>query len=144
MDRSGKLWILTPWAKFPNPNLVDRSGTLWVRFSKNRCYKNLIYFICVSWYFIESSIRCARTVHKIWVWKICPWGWNPKCARTIHFTLLTTLLSVGDSTKIRISSERRKTSITWQYVTSIMIICLFHLLHSSVVIYRNKNFSVNS
>ena len=54
MDGSGKLWILTPWAKFPSQNLVDRSGTLWVRFSKNRCYKTLIYFKCVSWYFIES------------------------------------------------------------------------------------------
>ena len=60
MDGSGKLFIPTPWAKFPSPNLVDRSGPLWVRFSKNRCYKNLIYFKCVSWYFIESSIRWAR------------------------------------------------------------------------------------
>ena len=26
MDRSGPLWIPTPWPKFPSPNLVHRSG----------------------------------------------------------------------------------------------------------------------
>ena len=35
----------------------------WVRFSTNSCYKNLVYSKCVSWYFIESSIRWARTVY---------------------------------------------------------------------------------
>ena len=34
MDRSGTLRIPTPWAKFPNPNLVDRSGTPYTRFNK--------------------------------------------------------------------------------------------------------------
>ena len=37
MDGSGKLWVLTPWAKFPSPNLVDRSSPLqiptpWAKF----------------------------------------------------------------------------------------------------------------
>ena len=34
MDRSGPLWIPTPWAKFPNPNLVDCSGPPYTRFNK--------------------------------------------------------------------------------------------------------------
>ena len=34
MDRSGPLWIPTPWAKFRNPNLVDRSGPPYTRFNK--------------------------------------------------------------------------------------------------------------
>ena len=34
MDHSGTLWIPTPWAKFPNPNLVDRSDTPYTRFHK--------------------------------------------------------------------------------------------------------------
>ena len=34
MDRSGTLWIPTPWAKFPNPNPMDRSGTPYIRFNK--------------------------------------------------------------------------------------------------------------
>ena len=88
MDGSDKLCIPTPWAKFPSPYLVDLSGPLWVRFSKNRCYKKLIYFKCPSWYFIESSIRWTRTFHQVWTWKVCPRGWNPKWARMVHFTLL--------------------------------------------------------
>ena len=63
MDSSGKLWIPITWTKFSSLNLVHRSSQLWIRFNKNRCYKNLIYFKCVYWYFIESSIMWARTVH---------------------------------------------------------------------------------
>ena len=34
MDRSGPLWIPTPWAKCPSPNLVDRSSPPYTRFNK--------------------------------------------------------------------------------------------------------------
>ena len=39
------------WATFSSPNLMERSSPHWIRFNKNSCYKNLIYFKCVYWYF---------------------------------------------------------------------------------------------
>ena len=39
------------WATFSSPNLMERFSPHWIRFNKNSCYKNLIYFKCVYWYF---------------------------------------------------------------------------------------------
>ena len=63
MDRSGKPYISTPWAKISSPNLVDRSSTHWIRFNKIDVFK--IWFILNAFIgiFVGSSIMCARTVH---------------------------------------------------------------------------------
>ena len=63
MDRSGTLWIPNPWAKFPSPNLVDRSGTPYTRFNKIPRNTFKIDQIFITSIFIESNPKCARTVH---------------------------------------------------------------------------------
>ena len=62
MDRSEKPGILTLWAKFSSPNLVDRSSTHWIRFNKIDVFK--IWFVLNPsiGIFVDSGLICARTV----------------------------------------------------------------------------------
>ena len=57
MDRSSTLWIPTPWARFPSPNLVERSSTPYTRF--NKILRNTF----ITFIFTEPNLKCARTVH---------------------------------------------------------------------------------
>ena len=46
-----KIIFLIKPSGLSSPNLVEHSSPHWIRFNKNSCYKNLIYFKCVYWYF---------------------------------------------------------------------------------------------
>ena len=57
MDRSGTLRIRTPWARFPSPNLADRSSTPYTRF--NKILRNTF----ITFIFTEPNLKYARTVN---------------------------------------------------------------------------------
>ena len=63
MERSGKPEILTLWAKFSSPNLVERSSPRWIRFNKIDVFK--IWFVLNAFIgiFVDSGLMWARTFH---------------------------------------------------------------------------------
>ena len=63
MDRSGPLWIPTPWAKIPSPNLVEHSGPPYTRFNKIPRNTFKINQIFIASIFTEPNPKWARTVH---------------------------------------------------------------------------------